>query len=194
MQINDGTGRGNVAKVNSDNQLSVDAVVRSVAAFQSASSGESYSVGPAGTNGRVTVTTTGGPMVHLDNTSTVRSIVVDQVTIGSDTADLIYISEIGKTFSSLGNNEDGEVVNLSSNSNKASSVTANAWDQVGDGITGLAEGAVATRALVGVGATNLDAGGSVIIGPGSAFTVSLQSLGAGTIDATVAIRFYEATL
>lgn len=185
MLINDGTGGGHVAKVTKDNRLAVD----SGGAMTDASIANK---GWAFSNYRVaetiTVTGTGGYMFILSNTST-STVIVEDVTVSTNTAGTAYHSWVGAAKGTLGNSTSISASPLNAAATGlVAPVTVDVWSEASDGITGITGGSPVTSAILGVGTVTVDSGGGVVIPPGGTFVGKLK----GGSECTFVVRFYEA--
>ena len=188
MQINDGTGRGYVAKVTSGNRLAVDLDDGALAA---AESGDLYTVSTVGGGAvaSLTVTNTGGVLMYLENTAgSNKNIVIDEVLVSGSTSMIcsIVLNHVRGTIA-----DETAITPTSSHTGSILSapagVNAWVWDQANDGIGGLTTGTYALTTLLGVGPTAIATGGRFIVAPGGSLSVYMKNAGEGT----AAIRFYE---
>jgi len=194
MQINDGTGRGYVAEVTSDNRLAVESSGLSEAA-SAARKGACYVSTTGVTSETLTVNATGGPMLFIKNDSTTESIVIDRVTISSDNVKLFYKEQLGLTVGTVAQANAGTAISTQTSSSKVAPVSISAWDgSSGNAISGLSAGSDITIAYLTTGVTELSHDGSTVVSPGSNFAVGLKNVSGGTLKAIVSVRFYVTTL
>jgi len=193
MFVNDGQGRGYTAKVDTDNRLTVDASVRSAGSIRSLA-GDCYIVSTSVTADTVTVTSTGGDMVYIENDSSTRSIVIDKVTVTTDAVKCIYKSILNRTVGTVADSNDGSPVNLNTASAKKPSATVYVWDEANHGIGGMSAGTAVTVETLTTGKHILDDDDTIVLGTKGSFTVSLKNLSGGAMECAVTIRFYEITL
>ena len=188
MQINDGTGRGYVAKVTSGNRLAVDL---DEGALKAAERGGLYTVSTTtGSKASLGMTSTGGALMYLENTSASnKNLVIDEVLV-SGSASMICSIVLNHARGTIAD-ATALTINSSHTSTALSAPTgANAWvwDEVNHGIGGITGGAYVLTTLLGVGGPLVIASGSrFIVAPGGSLTVYMKNAGEGT----AAIRFYE---
>lgn len=187
MQINDGTGLGYVAKVTSGNRLAVDLDDGALAA---AGDGSLYTLSTTSSVPSLTITGTGGILMHLENTAgSNKTLVVDEILASTNTA--------GMNCSVILNNVRGTIADeteLDANStNTATALSAPAganawvWDEANHGIGGLTGGTRVLTVLLGVGTTSIASGSRYVVAPGGSLSIHMKTAGEGT----AAIRFYE---
>lgn len=140
MQVEDGTGHGYRAEVDSLNKIKVRAVGSTYHQFVSCHHQEAYmaSLGSEALP-TLTVTGTGGYMMYLKNTSTDYIAVMARTTI-STSANMTITLMKNPTIGSLGNEVSITPVNKNFGSGKIADVSVYGWDEVGDGITGITVG------------------------------------------------------
>jgi hypothetical protein len=140
MEINDGTGTGYRAGVNSLNQVKSRAICSLYHQFVSCQHEQAY-MAALGTEAKptLTVTATGGYMMYLKNTSTNYDAVIARVTISTSALMLITIMK-NPTIGVLGNETATVPVNKNFKSGKVADVDVYTWDEVGDQITGITSG------------------------------------------------------
>ena len=193
MLINDGKGSGRSAKVGSDNRLATESSGRSALAVKSAE-GDAYITSTGVTADTLTATATGGAMLYIANTSSTVSLLIDKVVVSTDNVKCRYKELIGMALGTVADANSGKALNLNSASSKVAPVTAYAWDESNHGIGGLSGGTTTYFAYMTTGVTEVDHGGSVIIGPGSSFVVNLKNNSGGTLEAAITVKYYTATL
>ena len=188
MQINDGTGRGYVAKVTSGNRLAVDLDDGALAA---AEGGGLYTVTTvAGSEASLTMTSTGGVLMYLENTAgSNKNIVIDDVLVSGSASMIcsIVLNHVRGTIA--------DAVAISPTSSHTGSilsapagVNAWVWSEDNHGIGGLTTGTYALTTLLGTGGpVSIASGGRFIVAPGGSLSVYMKNAGEGT----AAIRFYE---
>lgn len=140
MIIEDGTGDGYKAAVNSLNQVSGRAICSLYHQFASCKHEQAY-MGSLGTEAKptLTVTATGGYMIYLKNTSTDYDAVIARVTISTSALMLVTIIK-NPTIGVLGNETAIIPVNKNFKSGKVADVDMYGWDEAGDQITGITGG------------------------------------------------------
>lgn len=140
MMIDDGTGGGYRAEVNSLNQFVTRAIGSTYHQFVSCKHEQAYmaSLGSE-TTPTLTVTATGGYVMYLKNTSTDYMAIMARITISTSALMAITIMK-NPTIGSLGNETAITPVNKNFASGKVADVDVYGWDEVGDGITGITAG------------------------------------------------------
>ena len=193
MIINDATGTGYAAKVTSDNRLAVDAASLSEAGAASRKGG-CYVSTTGATADTVTVTATGGIMLLIKNTSSVESLIIDQVTLSGDNVKTVYKEHIGMTIGTIADSNTGTAISTQTASASIAPVAVYAWDEANNGIGGLSAGSALTVAYATTGVTVFDHDGSTVISPGSNFAIGLKNVSGGVLEAAIAVRYYVATI
>ena len=189
MQINDGTGRGYVAKVTQDNRLATEALE---ASSQASRNGKAYTVAGIPAAG---VTSTGGVMLLLINDSQTDSILVDQVTVSGDSTKLVVYERSGYTVGTIA---DADVANsnaLNTTYPDNNSVSAYLWDGSNHGIGGLS-GTTDVLGAYTLSTTplNVNHGGNLIIGPGKNYAVYLDNNSGGAQNAAITVKYFMAAV
>ena len=193
MQINDGTGRGYVAEVTSDNRLAVESSGLSEAA-SAARKGVCYVSTTGVTADTLTVTATGGTMIIIKNNSTTESIIIDQVTLSTDNVKARYKEIVDMAIGTIADATTGKAISTQTSSGKKAPVTVYAWDETNNGVGGLSAGTDLIVAYATTGVTVFDHDGSTVISHGSNFAVGLKNISGGAMEAAVSVRYYVTTL
>ena len=193
MLINDGIGRGYVAKVTSDNRLAVDAASISETA-SAARSGVCYVTTTGVTADTLTVTATGGIMIIIKNDSTTESLLIDQVILSTDNVKARYKEIVDMTIGTIADSNTGKAISTQTSSSRKAPATIYAWDETNNGVGGLTSGTDLAVAYATTGTTTFDHGGATVISPGSNFAIGLKNISGGTMEAAVVVRFYVATI
>ena len=143
MMMEDGTGSGYKAGVNSLNQQKTRGICSLYHQFVSCEHEQAY-IAPLGTEAKptLTVTATGGYMMYLKNTSTEYNAIIARITVSASALMLITIMK-NPTIGSLGNETAIIPVNKNFASGKVADVDVYGWDEVGDQITGVTGGTCA---------------------------------------------------
>lgn len=138
--LEDGTGKGNKAKVYCDNKLSVKSIQSTFHQEVSCVHEEAY-ICPLGTEAAptLTVTATGGYMLYLKNISTDYDTIIARITISTSALMVITLMK-NPTIGSLGNEIAKTPINKNFKSGKVAKAECYGWDEVGDGITGITGG------------------------------------------------------
>lgn len=140
MLIEDGTGAGYRAEVNSIHQLSTRSIISTYHQFTACKHEQAY-MASLGTIAKpsLTVTETGGYMLYLKNTSTDYNAIIARITISTSARMNITLVR-NPTIGSLGNESARTPVNKNFASGESADADVYAWDEVGDGITGISGG------------------------------------------------------
>ena len=140
MMIEDGTGNGYKAEVNSLNQIATRSIGSTYHQFASCKHQQAY-MAPLGTEAKptLTVTAAGGYMMYLKNTSTDYGAIMARIAISTSALMLITVMK-NPTIGALGNETAITPVNKNFGSGKVADVDLYGWDEVGDQITGITGG------------------------------------------------------
>jgi hypothetical protein len=187
--LKDGSGGGGYeAKVDRDNKLYTHSTVFPNEHDQSLK-GSTYYAHTADTADSLTVTTTGGPMLYLKNTSTTQNLSISEIEVGCDQVATILKINRNPTLGTIGNENTHTPVNLNTGSSKTANVTAYNWDEVGNGMTGLSGGTTFATFLLGAGLNLLSTEEALIVAPGTSIYFNLQATGS-TSETTLTVRFH----
>jgi len=147
MQIEDGTGSGYRAEVNSRNQLRTRSIRSTYHQYISCDHEQAY-MAPLGTEAlpTLTVTNVGGYVMFLKNTSTDYDAIFARMTI-STSAQMEIVAIANPDIGALGNETAITPINKNFKSGKLADVDVYGWDEVGNGITGI--GAVIAGDCIG---------------------------------------------
>ena len=190
--LQDGTGAGYEAAINSRNQLKVLGTVH-FGEHESSLDGDAYFAHMATTADTLTVTTTGGPMIYMKNTSTTKNLIISKIIPSTDQAATVMKLVRDPTLGTIGNENTLAPPNINMGSNRSAEITCYNWDEVGNGLTGLTGGIVMATYVLGVGVTLLPIDDAIILTPGTDFHIELSATGS-TSECTLNVRFhYEAT-
>lgn len=143
MMIDDGTGDGYRAEVNSLNQIAVRAVGSTYHQFVSCKHEQAY-MASLGTEAlpTLTVTAAGGYMMYLKNTSTDYVAIIARLSVSTSALMEIVVIK-NPTIGVLGNNTAITPINKNFASGKVADVEVYGWDEAADGITGITAGTCA---------------------------------------------------
>jgi hypothetical protein len=188
MQINDGTGRGYVAKVTQDNRLATEALE---ASSQASRNGKTYVVSTS----TVAPNATGGVMLFLRNDSQTESVLIDKVIISADSTKLTALEYISYTVGTLSDKTDTKAVSMNAQYDANRLITACFWDGVNNGIGGLSgDPLVVGASILSTTPLTVDHGGDLIIGPGQNYAVYLDNNSGGTQNAAITVKFFMETI
>ena len=177
--ILDGKGSGNQAHVDSENHLHVAATTESEIGHRSHYDASAF----GGTTPILTITTTGGRILYIKNTSSTHDFVISDMWFSwnggntTGTKCLIGTLYFGDAAPS-GNNTASALGVLNRRSNNTADVTVQYWDEVGNGMT-CTGGDAAFNWLTCKGHNHVDVKGAVIIGVNSTMSVNLKGEEAG---------------
>ena len=173
MKIEDGTGSGFLAKVNTDNRLETTAVSED-SAFEANKNGKAFFL----SNNDISIGS-GAPyrVFNLKNTSSTESIVIDGIVISHNGGDTNgdKIVEIGYYFeeSITANNVAGTVFPLNGASSITPTVQYWVWDGVGTGMTA-SNGQKVHTEFFDRGLNKQPLPGKFILSSQSALTISVE--------------------
>lgn len=138
--LEDGTGSGNRAKVNSSNKIEVESTMHTKAHIASMTDGAAFIANTADTAKTLTTTVTGGPILFLQNNDANNDAILQVIKISVDTTGGILSVYRNASVGTIGNNNIHVPVNLNFGSAKTSSATCYTWNEVGNGMTGISGG------------------------------------------------------
>lgn len=140
MQLEDGTGTGYRAEVNSLNQIKVRSIRSTYHQYVSCNNEEAY-MASLGTEAvpTLTVTAGGGYMMYLKNTSTKYDAVLARLTVSTSAIMTLTVMK-NPVIGVLANETALIPVNKNFKSGKVADVDVYIWDEVADGITGITGG------------------------------------------------------
>ena len=178
---------GNIMDVDSQNRGQSLATIITEEHHVSDEDGQSYMVNAATTDLTLTLTATEGPILFLQNNSATKSLIIEKVTVSSNTAAVFCILRKNMTVGSVGQNNTEVPVNLNFESGKAADALAYSWDQSSDGMTNLSAGSIIDVNILGVGTTSLPYGGTIILAKDDNIVLSTE---ATTAEFMCSFRFY----
>jgi len=140
MMIEDGTGAGYRAEVNSLHQIRTRSVGSTYQQFASCEHEQAY-MASLGTEAlpTLTVTGTGGYMMYVKNNSTDYAAIMSRITVSTSAIMTITLMK-NPTIGSLGNETTITPINKNFGSGKVAEIDVYGWDEVGDGMTGITAG------------------------------------------------------
>ena len=184
--IEDGTGNGNIAKVDSRNRIVTHAICKNEM-MAHAEEGDAYIIATP----RLTVTTSEGAILWIKNNDN-RNLYIDRVLIMANGGNTNYNRpmEFGLSYGRAVPTANMTAI-VAKNMNEASAKTADVdsycWDEVGTGMTiGSAD-----SSLLGFTSPyfyELDLAGTMMLGQSNTITASLK--GIEEIEASVMITFF----
>ncbi len=184
--IQDGSGSGFSAKVDSAFKLQVSAVV-STDEHNHSHAGEAFYMNSADTADTLTATATGGYIMYLKNDDPSRLITIEDIQISASAAAGVVRIMRNPTLGSIADNNATVPVNENFGSAATATVTAHNWDEVNDGLGGITAGTVVETLIAPVGISVIRVQGRYILNQGDAIGVQYLAK-AGEI--TMGIRFF----
>ena len=189
--IRDGKGTGNLARVNASNRLDVASSVMPRIFYESKDNNNAFGV----TTPHLTITTTGGRIMYLKNTSSTHNMILTDFRLswngGTTNHDLALLgSVVFGDGAPTANNTTSAVGNLNRSSNNTFDIDVEYWDEVGDGMTETG-GASGLYFIVGQGSTHFIIDGAIILGANDTIAVNLQAEEIGEASINV-LGFMEA--
>lgn len=163
--LEDGTGKGYRVQVDSENKLMTRAVSQDTISHISEDHEDAYGINTP----LLTVTTTGGRMLYIKNTSSTKSFYFNDFWFnwngGSTNFNRPCYGQLwfGDPAPSA-NNTSGTAGNLNQKSQETAELTIEYWDEVGDGMTVAAGGSQAFDFILTQGANHYFVDGAIILG------------------------------
>jgi hypothetical protein len=143
VTVDDGTGNGFKAGVNSENRVLTRAMQSTYQQHISCEHEEAYMCPLCSeATPTLTVTATGGYMLYLKNASSDYDAIISRITVSTSALITIIVMK-NPTIGSLGNETAKIPVNKNFKSGKVSEIDCYSWDEAGDGITGITGGTCA---------------------------------------------------
>lgn len=192
LEIIDGTGQGNSAKVTNRNEVLVRSVSLDTEADISLTDGRAFFVSHGAVADTLTVTDTGGYVMVLQNTSSTLDLVISNIFVGSDAAGDTFAIERNPTLGSLGNNTSVTPANLNFGSGLAAEATAYAWNETGDGITGITAGPELSTYITTGGTQVLPIDDTFVLSEDDIIAIRAHGTGSAS-EFAVSIRFHYVT-
>ncbi len=183
-QIRDGQGGGYLAGVSEHNRLETSSSTMPRIYYESRDRQNAFGI----TTPHLTITTTGGRILYVKNTSSTLNTVLTGLRIswngGSTNHDRsLLVSVYFGDSAPTGNNTTGAAGNLNRGSNKSFDISVEYWDEAGDGMT-IAGGSAGLNFQVCKGTTWFPVEGAIIIGPNDviAFNLTGGEIGEASIN------------
>lgn len=188
VKIQSGAGKSYELKINKKLQAHTLATTQTTE-LEASLEGDSFFANTTDTADTLTVTTTGGPMIYIKNTSTTQDLVIAKLIPTTDQAATVLTTTREPTLAAIGNNNTHTPVNINMGSAKSASATIYNWDESGNGMTGLSGGTKIATYILAVGTTVLPLDDSHIIPPGTSMMFSLKSIGTSS-ECSLNVRFH----
>lgn len=187
--ICDGSGKGYKAKVNDQLELSTTARVIGNEAYQSLKENV-YFANMSDTADTVTITTTGGPMMYIKNTSSTKNVIIQKYLVGAGQDGTVLKFVKNATVGTIGNENTHIPPNLNFSSTNTADVLCYIWDEVGDGMTGISGGTTCATFILALGEIALPANDAFVLGPNDSITIYATSIGTSS-EFSLNTRFYQ---
>jgi len=173
--IKDGTGSGKLVGVNSFNRLDVSAAAAPRVFYESRDRGAAFGI----TTPLLTVTTTGGRMLYIKNTSSTQNMMISDIRLdwngGSTSFNKPAYGQIWfASEAPSANNTVSAAVNMNRSSVNAFDLDVEYWDEVGDGMT-ITGGADGFNAILSQGSTLVPVNGTIIVGINKTISFNLKA-------------------
>jgi len=184
--IGDGSGKGNVAKVDDDLRLSAQANIQTEEHFISSRDANTFFANTADTANTLTTTATGGPILYIKNGNPDKQMIVAKVLASTDIDGGVMRFIRNPTLGTIGNNNTHTPQNLNFNSNKSAQGTFYNWNENGDGMTGLSGGTVLKTFIISKGFNVFPLDAALVLENDDSFAI--EFIGAGEFECGV--RFF----
>ncbi len=183
---------GDTAAVNEQNELLVKAIRSSIEHIVSSRDGEAYYANTADTANTLTIATGETiKMLYLENTSGTLDLVVEKISVNSDTAGVVAVYTRNAVLGAVGANDAHTPPNANFSSGKTARVVCHTWDETGTtGITGITGGVKLATHLHGDGEDTDNIDGAIVLKRGNSLVVTLVNGTGGNVEAAVVVRFY----
>ncbi len=190
--ITDGTGKAFLAAVNEQNELLVKAIRASIEHTVSSRDGEAY-IAHTGTTANTLTISTGETikMLYLENTSSTRELVIEKISASTSVGLVVLTYTRNTTLGTATANNAFEPVNENFASGKQAQTICHSWDESGTtGIGGITVGTKLATHVLGIGETEDDINGAIVLSRGNNIVLSIVNGTGGDIEAECKIRFY----
>jgi len=177
LKIADGTGSGSEAKVTDDNEL-VTLSTSQCMSLKASIDGRAFGI----TTPLLTITTTGGRVLWLTNTSDTKNVYIWSLAYAWNGGSTNYNKPleakmvVGDTEPTT-NTTDYTAICINTGKQTTFQIDAKYWDEVGDGMTGYTAGAEWLPQFIPVGTHVLETLGSIIVSPSAKLSVNLKAIG-----------------
>jgi len=183
------TYEGRPAKVDGKGRLKV-AATATTDEHAAAEDGDAYLLNGTVTDDTVTSTATGGVMLYLKNTSATRWLEVYLVEASAAVAGGVLKLVMNPTEGTLGAETVAVPANLNAESGRVADAEAYAWDESGDGMTGLSAGTILKTKILAVGDTSESFNGALMLGQNDSLSVAFSGA-AGEFEASIRFHFVD---
>jgi len=186
--LKDGTGSGYLAKIDNENHLHTTCSMESMIAHRSHYDASAYGISTP----MLTITTTGGRMLWLQNDSDKDLYITDlrlSYNGGSTNHNRVAFSQLVFADTEPTTNiTTGAAGSLNRSNVVAANMTILYWDEVGDGMTGHVAGSAGFNMCIGQGTSYFPIGGAIIVSPNKTLSFNLRGEEVG--EASINLLFY----
>ena len=178
--IKSGTGNGFSAHVDEHHHLHTTSLIKKYMAHESQSGGKAFGISTP----FLSVTTTGGRMLYVKNTSSNETMFLDRIWFNWDGGSTSHITVVQGIMAFGDTEPDTNIVaggagSLNTSVSTSFEMDVLFWDGVGNGMTGHTPGVGAFYFMCDRGETEYELGGVIVIGPGTTFSFNLKGAEAG---------------
>jgi hypothetical protein len=200
--IRDGTGKGFLAKITSDNRMTTDAITEGVSSERSRK-GKLFSIGTGSLN--PTAAFSLGPVLWLRNDSNAEDLYIQKFVFGWDGGttnfnrtifSLIAYNTSEPTGANTPITDQIENISLSGSAAAVSSgvTTAHMWDETGTGMTGSTGGFTQVANRLAQGNTSVNIDGEIILGASNSIEMQVTPQETGLYNVAIVYYFAPAGL
>ena len=191
-QIKDGTGKGFLVKVDSENRLLIHSDQNTEEHNISHQFALAYTANTAQTADFLTIGDgETAPMLYVRNDDSDRLINLQLVVFTQNTALLQWRVVRNPVLGTIGANNVHVPVNANFGSDRLAVGTFFNWDESGtEGMTGLTGGDTVVTIYTPAGALAFQLDASIILGPGNSMMLVAKNATGGAVEAAASIRFY----
>lgn len=186
-KIQDGTGKGYLARVNEEHSLAIEGHV-STEEHKVSSNDKLAFFATTATVAKpfLTTTATGGHILYVENGHTTKQLVIEKILLSTDVDDIQMVWYRNPTVASIANNTTVVPANLNFSSSLAAIGTFYGWDEVGDGMTTFTDGTIVNAFMKAQGFTPFPIDGAIILERGNGLSVWVK----GAAEVCVGIRMF----
>jgi len=189
-KLQDGKGSGAQARVSSgDNRLHTSATVLTEESSKSIVNSDAFTFNTTDTADTLTVTTTKGQMLYVENTSPTKVLCVEKIILSSGAAGTRVTLQRNPVVGTIGANNTHTAVNLNFSSGKTAEATAYNWDETGTGMTGITAGTTISSFILPAGVFDAPLNGSIVLNKGDSISITVEAA-SGTPEFAAFIRAY----
>ena len=191
-KIEDGSGKGFLMKVDSEQRALVHADTNTEEHNISHQFGKSFVINTADTANTLTLATGNTyNFMYLENKSADDLVNIQDIRVTVDTAGVVALIVRNSTLGSVSANNVTTPRNLNFGSQNAADGTFHNWDETGTtGIGGLTLGTVLEAHVLGVGSTVFLYDAALLLADSNNIVLRLVNGTGGNVEAAATIRFY----